>query len=138
VKKLLPTLKIIAAMGTGIAAEAHGVVVAPVISTDHTWTGQPITLPQNHPWITVSTYDIPAGALLPEHKHPYPRYGYVIAGTLQVTSTTMSKTAEFKAGDFIAESVGQWHHAVNPGTEETRLLVIDVTPDDPKNTIFEH
>ena len=34
--------------------------------------GQPITVPAN-PQVIVSTYEIPVGAVLPFHKHPFPR-----------------------------------------------------------------
>ncbi len=55
------------------------VVVKPVLSTTVTSSGQPIVLPQKDAQVVVSTYEIAPGAALPEHKHPFPRYGYVLA-----------------------------------------------------------
>ena len=64
---------------------ASKVVVKPVLSTTVTSSGQPIVLPQKDAQVIVSTYEIPPGAVLPKHKHPFPRYGYVQAGTIEVT-----------------------------------------------------
>ena len=66
---------------------APQVVVKPVTSTAVTASGQPITLPQKDAHVVVTTYDIGRGANLPEHKHSYARYAYVLVGTLRVTNT---------------------------------------------------
>lgn len=124
------------AVGLAHAAEPQ-VTVAPVITTDRTWTGQPIHLPQGDATVTVTTYDIPGGAVLPEHEHPFPRYAYVLSGSLTVTNSSAEEEKTFKAGDFIVEAVDQWHHAVNTGTTETKLLVIDLTPGAGGNTILQ-
>ena len=65
------------------------------------------------------------GAKLPEHKHNYPRYGYLLSGELRITNIETGKSATYKPGDFIIESLGQWHKAENAGTEPIKLLVID-------------
>ncbi len=102
------------------------VVVKPVLSTTVTSSGQPIVLPQKDAQVVVSTYEIAPGAVLPEHKHPYPRYGYVLAGSLRVINDDTGKTEDYKTGDFILESVGQWHQGINTGTDPLKLLVIDI------------
>ena len=61
--------------------------------------GQPIVLPQKDAQIVASIYDIAPGAALPEHKHPYPRYGYVLAGTLRVINTEPHQSDIYKRGD---------------------------------------
>ena len=43
------------------------------------------------------------------HEHPYPRCAYVLSGTLEV-AVLGEKTYRYKAGDFIAEVIGQWHN----------------------------
>lgn len=63
------------------------VVVKQVASTAVTASGQPITLPQQDVHVVVSTFDIPAGAKLPEHKNPFARYAYILAGAPRVTNT---------------------------------------------------
>src|SRR5262245_22553121 len=85
------------------------VVVTPLMKTTTTTGGGQIVLPQKDAQVIVSTYDIAPGAVLPVHKHPFPRYAYVLAGHLKVTNTETGKSAEFKPGDFVIEDLGQWH-----------------------------
>jgi quercetin dioxygenase-like cupin family protein len=113
------------------------VVVKPVLSTTQTSSGQPIVLPQGDVQMLVSTYDIPPGAVLPVHKHPFPRYAYVQAGTIKVTNTDTGKSIDFKAGDFILEAVDQWHYGATIGAETVKLLVIDMVPKGQPNTVLQ-
>jgi len=101
------------------------VVVTPLLSTSVTSSGQPIMLPAKDATVIVSTYEIAAGARLPEHKHPYPRYGYLLAGELRITNTETGHTETYKPGAFIIESIDQWHYAQNVGAGPAKLLVID-------------
>jgi quercetin dioxygenase-like cupin family protein len=110
------------ALDSGAAAP---VVVTPVKSTAVTSTGQPITLPQKNIEVTASIFDIAPGATLPVHKHPFPRYGYVLSGTLKVTNVDTGRSDTFKAGDFIVEMIDQWHQGSNIGLDPVKLLVID-------------
>ena len=110
------------ALDSGAAAP---VVVTPVKSTNVTSTGQPIVLPRGNVEVTASIFDIAPGATLPVHKHPFPRYGYVLAGTLKVTNVDTGKSDTFKAGDFIVEMIDQWHQGSNIGVDPVKLLVID-------------
>jgi quercetin dioxygenase-like cupin family protein len=110
---------------TPLHAESQ-VVVKPVLSTTVTSSGQPIVLRQKDAQVVVSTYEIPPGAALPEHKHPFPRYGYVLSGQLRVINDETGKTEDFKTSDFILEAVGQWHRGMNTGQEPLKLLVIDI------------
>ncbi|UVK36535.1 cupin domain-containing protein [Mesorhizobium sp. AR10] len=112
------------------------VVVTPLASRTETASGQPITLPQKNVQVLVSTYDIAPGATLPVHKHPFPRYAYVQAGTLQVTNVETGKSNTYKTGDFIVEMIGQWHQATNVGTGPVKLLVIDQVEEGTKNTVL--
>ena len=95
------------------AKEADAIKVTRLSSLTTTSSGQPIVLPQKDAQIVVSIYEIAPGAVLPEHKHPYPRYGYVLAGILRVTNTEIDKTDTYHSGDFFAEGVGE----VGPGLE---------------------
>ncbi|RWN42338.1 MAG: cupin domain-containing protein [Mesorhizobium sp.] len=110
------------------------VVVTPLASRTTTASGQPITLPQKNVQVLVSTYDIASGATLPVHRHPFPRYAYVQAGTLKVTNVETGISNTYKAGDFIIEMIGQWHQATNIGDVEVKLLVIDQVEQGAKNT----
>jgi len=123
------------AFDDGNKASPH-VVVTPLASTKVTADGQPIILPQKNAQLLVSTYDIPAGATLPVHKHPFPRYAYVLAGTLQVTYIDTGKSEVFKAGDFIVEVMGPWHQGTNIGPTPIKLLVIDQVEEGAQNTVL--
>lgn len=112
------------------------VVVRPILSATETSSGQPIVLPQKSPQLIASTYEIPAGTTLPKHKHPFPRYGYVLAGTITVTNLDTGKAENFKTGDFILEAVGQWHQGTATGAETVKLLVIDMVEKGESNTII--
>lgn len=112
------------------------VVVKQVASTAVTASGQPITLPQKDVHVVVSTFDIPAGANLPEHKHPFARYAYVLAGTLRVTNTETGKSETYKQGDFIVEAIDQWHKAANIGADAVKLVVIDQVEGEQGNTVL--
>jgi quercetin dioxygenase-like cupin family protein len=101
------------------------VVVTPVKTTAVTATGQPLVLPHENVEVTASIYDIAPGATLPVHKHPFARYGYVLAGTLEVTNVDTGKRDVYKTGDFIVEMIDQWHQGSNVGADPVKLLVID-------------
>lgn len=118
-----------------IAAAASAVVVKPISSSAVTSSGQPIVLPRGRVQVIASTYDIAPGAVLPVHKHPFPRYAYVLAGTLEVTNDDIGKTETYKPGDFILEAVNQWHHAVNKGSEPVKLMVIDMAEKGKANVV---
>jgi quercetin dioxygenase-like cupin family protein len=113
-----------------------GVVVRPVTATTVTASGQPILLPQKNVQVIVTTYDIAPGAVLPVHKHPYPRYAYVLGGTLRVTNTATRQSTDYKPGDFIVEMIGEWHRGENLGTDAVRLLVIDQVPKGKANVVL--
>ena len=123
------------AFDDGNKASPH-VAVTPLASTKVTADGQPIILPQKNAQLLVSTYDIPAGATLPVHKHPFPRYAYVLAGTLQVTYIDTGKSEVFKAGDFIVEVMGPLHQGTNIGPTPIKLLVIDQVEEGAQNTVL--
>lgn len=112
------------------------VLVTPVTKTTVTADGKPIVLPQKDAQVVVSIYDIAAGASLPMHKHPYPRYAYVLAGTLQVTKADTGETFTYKPGDFIVEVIDEWHQGANIGADPVKLLVIDQVEDGAQNTIL--
>ncbi len=123
-------------VATAFALDPGPVVVTPVITTDVTADGKPILLPQKDAQVVASIFDIPPGASVPVHKHPFPRYGYVLAGTLQVTKAETGEKFTYKTGDFIVEMIGEWHQGANTGTEPVKLLVIDQVEKGAKNTII--
>ncbi len=118
-------------IGTVESAPAEGTpsaVVTPVLSATTTPSGQPIRFPSGDGRVIVSTYVIAPGSSLPVHKHPYPRYAYVLEGHLRVTDTDTGQSWDYQAGDFVVEVVDQWHFGEAIGTGPVRLLVIDCVP----------
>jgi quercetin dioxygenase-like cupin family protein len=118
------------------AQELNSVAVTQVLSTVVTSSGQPIVLPKDAQ-VDVSIFDIAPGATLPVHKHPFPRFAYVLAGTLKVTNQDAGHADTYKKGDFIVEAVGQWHMGTNVGDSPVKLLVIDMVDKGQTNTIIE-
>jgi quercetin dioxygenase-like cupin family protein len=114
-----------AALAQDAGKTPQPVVVTSVLNATVTATGQKIALPQGDARVSVTLYDIAAHATLPEHKHPFPRYAYVLRGTLRVTNTETGQSHVYKTGDFIIEAIGQWHKAEGVDGHPVKLLVID-------------
>ena len=68
------------------------------------------------------------GARTPVHKHPYPHYACVEAGTLTVVRTATGKEYALKAGSCFLEMVDEMHYGINKGATPVKLLVIDQVP----------
>ncbi len=125
-----------AAMAPAWAEDAKpAITVTPIVPTDKTASGQPIELPQTHAELIGATYEIAPGAVLPEHKHPFPRYAYVLSGTLAVTNTETGQTITYKPGDIVVEAVGQWHKGANIGPDMVKLVVIDLVEQGQGNVV---
>lgn len=112
------------------------VIVTPLASTGATAAGQPIVLPAKDARVIASIFEIAPGATLPVHKHPFPRYAYVLAGQLRVTNVETGASTEYATGDFIVEMVDLWHQGSNTGSETVKLLVIDQVEGDSQHTIL--
>jgi quercetin dioxygenase-like cupin family protein len=119
-----------------LSAKAEAVKITPLLRTAVTSSGQPIVLPQGNIQLITSIYEIAPGAKLPEHEHNSQRYGYLLSGRLRITNTETGKSEEYKPGDFIVESRGQWHKAENIGAEPIKLLVIDQVEPGEKTTVL--
>src|SRR5262245_16339588 len=103
------------------AQEQKDVTVTQLLSTTRTSSGQPIGLPQKDAQIVASVYDAVPGTTLPVHNHPYPRYGYVLAGILRVTNIDAGQTDTYQHGTFFLKPVGQWHFRTSIGGEPLKL-----------------
>jgi quercetin dioxygenase-like cupin family protein len=126
-RKTMVIAAVLVAAGMAQAADTPPVQVTPVVRTNTTITGQRIVAPTK-PDVIVATAVFPPGARLPVHKHPYPHYVYVTAGTLTVVNVETNKTSEVQAGSFVAEPMNIWHYGINNGTVPVKLLVIDQVP----------
>ena len=101
--------------------------VTEIARATKTAAGQPITLPQGPLEVVASIYELAPGARLPEHKHPFQRYAYVLQGELMVQQADSSSRV-YHAGEFVIESVDRWHFGATVGDLPVRLLVIDQSP----------
>ena len=119
----------------GALADSPKVTVTPLVATTKTVLGQPLALPTKNPELKVALYEIPPGARLPRHEHPWSRYAYVLAGELTVTFDD-GLAKRYRAGDFIVEAVNAWHFGENAGKEPVRLLVIDQVEAGQSNTVM--
>ncbi len=111
-----------------IATAGSPQTVETVLRSSTTIADQPISLPQGPVEVTASVFTIEPGASLPIHRHAFPRYGYVLAGELTVSNSESGRSMTFREGDFIIESVAQWHRGSNTGALPLKLLVIDQAP----------
>jgi quercetin dioxygenase-like cupin family protein len=102
---------------------------------DTTVSGQPIVLPQGPAHLAVTQTDLAAGGVIAPHKHPYPRYNYVLAGGVRVTNLDTGAVQEFRAGQVIVEAVCQWHKGEALDGQPARLLAFDQTPPGQGNMI---
>lgn len=118
------------------ASAAGPVVSTPIDKTTATWTGQPIALPQGPVQVVSQIIEIPVGGSLAVHKHPYPRFAYVLSGRLKVTNDDAGKTLMFEPGAYVVEAVGQWHHAEVVGDAPVRLVVMDEVPPGASNVVM--
>lgn len=125
----------VALISVGASAQERppAATVTEIARTTKTATGQEIALPQGPLQVVASIYSLAPGAKLPEHKHPFQRYAYVLEGELTVQQGQMSPRL-YRAGDFIVESVDGWHFGA-AGAAPVRLLVIDQTPPGAEVTI---
>lgn len=110
--------------------------VTPILRTGHTISDQPLRLPPGAAEMAAVAVEIPAGAALPIHQHPWSRFFYVERGTLRVVNHDTGASKDFKAGQVQAEALSQWHagHAVGEGP--VRLIVIDLVPPGVNNMIM--
>jgi quercetin dioxygenase-like cupin family protein len=121
--------------GASLAEQrAPAEVVTEIARTTKTATGQPIALAPGPLQVVATIYALAPGVKLPEHKHPFQRYAYVLEGELTVQQSGVSSRV-YRAGDFIVESVDGWHFGAATGSGPVKLLVIDQTPPGAEITI---
>src|SRR5258708_13573125 len=98
---------------TAPASDADGaagpVLVTPVLTAAVTAAGQPIELPLHDVRVMVSTYEIARDATLPQHKHPYSRYAYVLPGTLLITNTETRPSHIYPTRPFLIQTIHPCH-----------------------------
>lgn len=121
--------------GGAQAADRPGPVVRPIGAFESTASGQPLSLPQGPVRVGVVEATLAPGGVLPAHKHPWPRYAYVLAGRIRVTNLDTGAVTEAKAGEFVIDPIGQWHEGAVVGDEPVRMITIDQAPPGQSNFV---
>ncbi len=89
-----------------------------------TITKQPVLYPSDRQaQVTSFVITLAPGAVVPEHMHPVPAYGYILDGELTITYEKDTPLT-FKKGEAFIEAVHTWHHGKNTGTVPTRILAV--------------
>ena len=104
------------------ASTQEKIAATTLFQSTATAAGQPIVFPAGHTEVTALMVDIPAGADTGWHKHPWPRYAYVVSGAVTVENDA-GESKTYRAGDFFVEQINIFHHGTT--TVPTRLLVVD-------------
>jgi len=103
-------------------------VTTSLLRTGTTISGQPLKLPQGPAEMAAAAVDLPAGARLPLHRHPWSRFVYVEKGRVAIHNRVTGATVEAAAGQALAEVVAQWHEAEALDGAAARLVVFDLVP----------
>src|SRR5262245_3274246 len=117
------------------AQEQKDAAITELLSTTTTSSGQSISLPRNNVQIVASIFDGLPSTALQAHNHPYPRYVYVLSGTLRVNNLDTGQTITYRTGNFVLESIGQWQTSASVGDEPLKSLVVDVVEKGQSNAV---
>ncbi len=121
-KKLI-LIAILAFSVSTFGAESPSVKAETLASTGSSWDGTPLpAYPDGQPEVTVLKITIPAGSVLPLHKHPVINVGFLVSGELKVT-TENGDILQLKAGEAIVEVVNTWHKGENTGDIPAEIIV---------------
>lgn len=109
--------------GSSWADDGTGIVSRVLAQTTVSWDGAALPpYPPGIPEITVLAIEIPAGAVLPLHKHPVINAGVLLQGELTVV-TESGQRLHLKAGEAIVEVVETWHYGTNESDETAEIIV---------------
>jgi quercetin dioxygenase-like cupin family protein len=110
---------------TGIvhAGDGPAVVSQELAKVTTSWNGAELpAYPAGTPEITILRIEIPAGTVLPRHKHPVINAGVLLQGELTVV-TDEGDRLHLKAGESIVEVVDTWHYGMNEGADTAVIIV---------------
>ena len=121
-KRCVLALCLLIALAPLSAGGQEKITATTLFQSTITAAGQPIVFPKSHTEVTALMVNIPARTDTGWHKHPWPRYAYVVSGVITVENDA-GQAKTYRAGEFFVEQINIFHH----GTTDvpTRLLVID-------------
>jgi len=101
---------------------SSSIKITPLLKSDTSWNGVPITYPEGKAEITGMIVEIAVGAETGWHLHPVASFGMMIEGELEVRLKD-GKTKLLKAGDGLVEVVNTLHNGKNVGAVPVKLVV---------------
>jgi len=104
------------------SATAPQMTAKTILDTTTTGTGQPIELPGGKVRVIGLIVEIPPGYAPGYHRHPYPRYAYVLAGHLGVQDEH-GATRTYGPGQLFVETRNGWHRPRVEGDETVNLTL---------------
>jgi quercetin dioxygenase-like cupin family protein len=135
-KILIPFLGLLTICGAAATTrQAYGQQpsVREILKTTLTREGKPVEFPKTNTEVTADIVEFAPGSVRPRTFHPWPRYVYVIEGTLTVGDDA-GKDAQYPAGSLLVTQ-NSWDIPKNLGSAPVKLLVIDTTEAGKSNNI---
>lgn len=99
-----------------------------LLRTATTVAGQPIALPQGPIELRVTLTIVGPGAVIPMHRHRWPRYVRVEEGVVRLAFADGRPGRDYGPGDIIVEAIDTWHEGRVVGPGPARLLAYDLAP----------
>jgi quercetin dioxygenase-like cupin family protein len=93
-----------------------------VLRTTQTWAHSPIEFPRGQSEVIGLAIEIAPGGETGWHSHPVPSFGYVVAGTIELTLPS-GAVKRFRAGEAFAEVIDVSHNGRNVGPDRVKLIV---------------
>jgi quercetin dioxygenase-like cupin family protein len=115
-------------------AHAQEPLVKGILKTTKTRDGKAVEFPKRDPEITGVVVEFAPGSIRPRTFHPWPRYVYVISGTLTVGDDS-GKDTEYPAGSMLITQ-NSWDIPKNLGATPVTVLVIDTAEAGTSNNVL--
>jgi Cupin domain len=138
IKILIPLLGSLTLCGLAAnAPQAYGQEpsVKKILRTTVTNEGKTFNFPMANIEVTGDLVELAPGSIRPRTFHPWPRYVYVIEGTLTVGNDA-GKDVQYPAGSMLATQNG-WDTPKNLGAVPVKLLVIDTGEAGKSNNVID-
>jgi quercetin dioxygenase-like cupin family protein len=104
-----------------------------ILKTTTSKNGKSVDFPKTNAEITAAVVELPPGSVRPRTTHPWPRYVYVLEGTLTVGGDD-GKDTEYPAGSLLVTQ-NSWDIPKNVGDKMVKVLVIDAAEAGMSNSI---
>lgn len=115
---------------------SHHAIAQEILATQKSWDGSGFSYPtQGEAKVTAVRITLKENERTPDHCHPVPVFGYMLRGTIEVT-TSNGKTTTFAEGDAIVEVMNIVHAGRAIGGD-AEILAIYAGSTELPNTIID-